>query len=269
VGITTVSGKPQERAALADAVCRAAGRSDIPIHAGIDRSMLGGIVQPECPQAAALPHLSHRPPDDFEPYSAVAFARKLIRSRPGEITLLGIGPLTNLGALFAMDPELPALLRSIVLMCGCFFEPRAYSVEWNARLDPTATAIVYRALAREHRSVGLDVTMQCTIPADRAIARCRELGGPLAAVATMGQSRQHDPKSMVFHDPLAGLSLFDRSVCEWEAGEVTVELASSLVAGMTHFAAAPTTPGSTARHYAARRVAVDRFFASFFGVFEQ
>ena len=38
----------------------------------------------------------------------------------GEITLLGIGPLTNISTLFKADPEIPGLLKSLVLMCGVF-----------------------------------------------------------------------------------------------------------------------------------------------------
>jgi len=161
LGITTVSGRPKERAALADAVCQAAGRTDIPIHSGIDRAMLGVVVQPECPQSAVLPKWKHRAPETFESYTAVDWLRRTIRQRPGEITLLGIGPMMNIGALFASDPEIPRLLKSLVLMCGCFLEPRAYSSEWNAKLDPHATGIVYHADVAEHTSIGLDVTMQC------------------------------------------------------------------------------------------------------------
>ena len=65
IGITTVSGRPRERAALADAVCRAAGRTDIPIHAGCSEGILRGTVQPECPQASILPRFAHRPPGEF------------------------------------------------------------------------------------------------------------------------------------------------------------------------------------------------------------
>lgn len=88
------------------------------------------------------------------------FMRDTIRRNPGEVTLLAIGPMTNLGLLFTMDPEIPSLLKRIVLMNGSFEHKLAVSYnEWNSLNDPYATAIVYNAKAPIHRSIGLDVTM--------------------------------------------------------------------------------------------------------------
>ena len=84
LGITTVSGHPSTRAALADAVCRAAGRQDIPIHAGNDVGINMGIVQPLCTQAEILDQYPHQAPDAFAPYTAVPFLRDQILARPGE-----------------------------------------------------------------------------------------------------------------------------------------------------------------------------------------
>ncbi len=53
MGITTVSGEPEKRAAMASAQCRAAGK-EIPIFPGAPLTLLTGQRQAECPQAAAL-----------------------------------------------------------------------------------------------------------------------------------------------------------------------------------------------------------------------
>ncbi len=58
--------------------------------------------------------VSEEPPD-HNPPPAVDFLRDTIRARPAEIMLLAIGPLTNLGVLFALDPEMPSLLKQLVL----------------------------------------------------------------------------------------------------------------------------------------------------------
>jgi len=65
---------------------------------------------------------------------------------------------------------------------------------------------------------------------------------------------------VVFHDPLAAVSIFDDKVCDYARGAVEVELASPRLAGMTYFDRAATGP-----HEVALAVDADRFFAEYFG----
>src|SRR5262249_49565482 len=158
-----------------------------------------------------------------------------IRGRPGEISLLAIGPMTILGLLFTLDPEIPSLLRGLVLMCGAFAvgQPRVPYTEWNGRVDPHATAMVYAAPAAPHLSVGLDVTPCCTM----AAAECRErlAGGGLDVVNEMTAVWARDTRTVCFHDPLAAAYLFDPEILTVQPGRVDVELTSPRVAGMTHW----------------------------------
>ena len=85
-----------------------------------------------------------------------------IHANPGEITLLGIGPMTNIALLFAIDPQVPRLLKNLVTMCGHFLSP-GENCEWNALNDPHATAMVYAAPVQKHVSIGIDVTQQVTM----------------------------------------------------------------------------------------------------------
>lgn len=266
LGVTTVSGRPRERAALADAVCRAAGRPDVPVHAGIDRGFLLGVVQPACPQAAVLARFAHRAPEDFKPYTAVEFLREQIRKRPGEITLLGIGPLTNLGALFTLDPEIPKQLKRLVLMCGVFTNRLAGAGprEWNALCDPIATALVYQAPVPEHLSIGLEVTCRCRMDAGECVRRFRQAGGPLAVVAAMTEVWAKEREQVTFHDPLAAAAIFEPGLCTYKNGRVEVELKSERVAGMTHFL--PGTKQEEKPHRIAVEVHPEAFFEHYFGV---
>ncbi len=141
LGITTVTGEPGKRAALASVLCRVAGR-DIPIHAGSPVPLLVGQRQPVAQQAEALARWTHQP--SWPAATAVEFLRQEIRRHPGQVTMLCIGPLTNIGLLFTVDPEIPSLLKALVLMCGSFTPAgqKARAVEWNAQVDPHAAAIV-------------------------------------------------------------------------------------------------------------------------------
>lgn len=233
VGITTVTGEARQRAMLADAVCRAAGREDIPIHSGVETPLLTESIQTQAAQAAALAHFPHR--EDFAPNTAVEFLRQTIRNRPGELTLLTIGPLTNVGLLFAVDPEIPRLLKGLVLMCGLFNPRTGYGSfrEWNAFGDPYATAIVYRAPVHPHVSYGLDVTTRCTM--DAAECRQRLRGGPLDVVAGMAEVWFKHADRITFHDPLAAASIFVPELCVYEDGLVEIELLSRQAPGITYW----------------------------------
>ena len=158
LGVTTVTGQPERRAEMVSAMCRHVGRGGVPVHAGCPEALLIAMRQTTAGQADALGDRDRR--REFPPNTAVEFLRDTIRANPGEVTLLAVGPMTNLGLLFAIDPALPGMLKQLVLMCGRFFD--AMGGEWNAIGDPHATAIVYghggQARPPRHVSYGLDVT---------------------------------------------------------------------------------------------------------------
>ena len=265
LGITTVTGQPEKRAMLASALCAAAGRA-VPIYPGADTPLLVPQQQPLAHQAEALARWPHA--TDFPRGAAVDFLRRTIRAHPGEVTLLAIGPLTNVGLLFALDREIPAMLKSLVLMCGVIsgglsrrshFDRR----EWNAMGDPHATAIVYGAAAPVHRSIGLDVTTQVVLDAETV--RRRFQTPLLRPVLDFAEVWFRQAESILFHDPLAAAAIFDPGVCQFERGTVSVELASEPLRGLTQW----TPGGPDAPHEFALGVDVPRFFEHYFSVFRE
>lgn len=216
VGITCVTGQVQKRAAMCEMLCRAAGREDIPIHCGREQPLFHGPGQPDPNQYEYVRNLPHWL--DREPNTAVEFLRRTIREQPGEITLLSIGPFANVALLFALDPEIPFLLKNFVSMAGYFAHDAPYA-EWNCRCDPTATSMVYGADRAMHRSIGLDVTMQCRMSGEEFKARCSE--EPLATVAQMAAGWFKAGHELTFHDPLAAATLFVPSLCSYRQGRVT------------------------------------------------
>jgi hypothetical protein len=81
------------------------------------------------------------------------FLRDTIRAHPSEITLLTIGPLTNIGLLFALDPAIPALLKDLMMMGGCF-SAKNPDEEWNIVCDPHPAAKYPRAGVRGNQRGG-------------------------------------------------------------------------------------------------------------------
>ena len=255
LGITTVTGDTAKRAALAAVLCEAAGRPQIPVHRGAENVLLYGPGQPEVPQYAAVAHRLGKA--DWPAGTAVRFMQGVIRSRPGEVTLLAVGPPTNVALLFALDPEAPGLLRSFVSMAGSFSGAYPKSRDWNSVCDPLATAIAFQAGARspQRRHVGLDVTMRCRLSADEVRRRCR--GPVLEAVLEMAGPWFAEHDHVTFHDPLAALSVFEPDLCAYRRGRVSVD-----DEGHTHF-----TEDASGPEEVAVSVEPERFFEAYFSVF--
>ncbi len=258
LGITTVSGDVQKRAACCQVLCQAAGREDIAIHCGTSDVLLCGQGQPNVPHYDAIAKRPHR--KNWPQNTAVEFMRQTIRLRPGEITLLSIGPMANVALLFALDPEIPSLLKQWVSMSGYFFNPENQR-EWNILIDPIAAAMAHRARPQRHLSVGLDVTLQCQMPAE--LVRQKFAASPLNLVLEMAEVWFTNAKTITFHDPLAAALLFEPDLCGYEQGQIEIPLALEADRqGRTVFTARADGP-----HTVAKTVNRDGFFQEYFRYF--
>jgi inosine-uridine nucleoside N-ribohydrolase len=256
LGITTVTGEAEKRASLASVLCQAAGQ-DIPIYPGADRPMHGEQRQPIAQQAAVLPKWPHQ--TNFPKGQAVDFLADSIRSHPGEVTLLTIGPLTNAGLLFSAHPDIAALLAGFVIMGGNVAE--AGRVEWNVAGDLHALEITYKAPVRLHRSLGLNVTQQVMMSAEEVREKfTAPLLCPVLDMAEIWFTGFYP--FITFHDPLAAATIFEPGLCTYEHG--TVELDGADEPGRTIWQAGPGRPD--APHQVAMTVDVNRYFEHFFSV---
>ena len=258
LGITTVTGESLKRASLASVLCQAAGR-EIPIYPGAELPMRGEQRQPIAQQAAVLPRWPHE--TRFPMNGAVGFLADTIRSFPGEVTLLTIGPLTNAGLLFSQHPDVAGLLAGFVMMGGNFDEtgPEAQRIEWNVAGDLLASEIVYGTAVRLHRSLGLNVTQQVMMSADEAREQfSAPLMHPVLDMAEIWFAQFYP--SITFHDPLAAAAVFRNDLCTYQQGMVKLQQADE--PGKTIW-----QPGQAdAPHQVAVTVDVDRYFQHFFSV---
>jgi inosine-uridine nucleoside N-ribohydrolase len=160
LGVTSVSGNQTLEKTTANAirVLEFAGRADIPVAAGGDRPLVRerfvasfvhgetGLDGPDLPPAQAQPVSRH----------AVDFLADKIREREGAVTLVPIGPLTNVALLLALHPD--ARPERIVLMGGAIAEGNVTpAAEFNIWADPEAAARVFGS-GLDVTMVGLDVT---------------------------------------------------------------------------------------------------------------
>ena len=261
LGITTVTGEAVKRAKMASALCRAAGQSGVPIYPGAELPLVAAQRQPQAPQYAALGDWPHEA--NFPRGEAIEFLRQTIRAHPGEITLLAVGPMTNLALLFRADPEIPYLLKELVMMCGKYGpEPlRGGKTEWNASLDPEATAIVFRNAPAMLRSYGLDVTRQVAMTHED-VTRRFAADIRLRVVLDFAQVWFARQNEIFFNDPLAAVSVFEPEICGLERGNVSVDLKDGTEKGRTLW-----QPDAGGRHEVAVTVDPTRFFMAFFDAF--
>ncbi len=280
MGVTTSCGESLKRCEMASMLCKVAGRDSIPIHAGCEQPLFLEQMEKYAPQAVVLDKWAHD--TGFKANTALPFMQRVIRENPHEITILCIAPLTNLGLLFAMDPELPSLLKGIMMLCG---NPthRRFDVateglsamdrddlirtlasqgilENNSIVDPHATSLVYRAAIREHRTIGVDCSSVPVMTPGQAEDSFKH---PIlkAVMAIAGEWFKDDPH-MSFHDPLAAVCMFNDDVCAFERGHISVELDSRQLAGFTYWRPDPAGP-----HSVAVKVDQDKFFKHLFEVF--
>ncbi|ETS74694.1 hypothetical protein PFICI_13178 [Pestalotiopsis fici W106-1] len=221
LGVTIVTGGVEKRAAIAEVLLRVCGRSDVPIHLGRREPLLKGDGQPDVQSYEFVQPLDHRV--EWPENTAVDFLRQTIRDNAGEVVLLTIGPLSNVGTLFALDPELPSLCRDIVSMAGTFFNPESH-LEWNMLCDETATAIMLKTPRPRHWFVGLDVTRPCTLWTEDVEKRIyKDLGDLGALIQTIGDWWLKKKQRFTFHDPLAAAVIFQPDLCKWRRGRVVLD----------------------------------------------
>ena len=233
MGITTVCGQPEKRAAVADAICRAAGMQ-IPIVAGLDTTLQPIPVYPTPDGAEALKFWPH---STYEKADAPAFLYRKIRENPHEILLIGIGNMTNIATLFTIYPDAAGLLKGLYVMNGYFGEealPDPY-YNWNSWADPLASKIVFSARTAIHRAVPLEVTDQLTMEAGHAEMLLKPDSDLMRAVFSFGNAWLQQSEKLTLHDPLAAVCAFYPDICRFVRGQVQVETRQKCHIGATTF----------------------------------
>ncbi len=253
LGITTVCGESEKRAAVADAICKAAG-ANIPIVAGMDSTLQPIPLYPTPDGACALEHWPH---DTYEKADAPAFMYRIIKENPHEVVLIGIGNMTNIATLLRTYPDAAELLKGLYVMNGYFGPeplPDPY-YNWNSWADPLASKIVFSSDIDTHRAVPLEVTGLLTMEAKQAGTLLQADSDLMKAVFDFGNAWLQSEGKLTLHDPLAAVSVFHPDICSFEKGFVQVETVKKSNMGGTSF-----TPSSEGNVEVARTVDKERFY---------
>lgn len=171
---------------------------------------------------------------------AIDFLIERILAAPGEITLVAIGPLTNVALAIRQEPRIVGALKEIVVMGGALrHEGNTTALaEFNTYVDPHAAHIVYHA-GIPATLVPLDVTYQCILTPDD-VSRLLQTDSPITrfvADATRFYMEFHDEyqkiEGCVINDPLALALTFDPELCTYQYLSVEVDLSGGISMGKT------------------------------------
>ncbi|WP_305095021.1 nucleoside hydrolase [Prescottella sp. R16] len=231
------------------------GRTDIEVAAGAPGPLSAPLRTTEDTHGprglgyARLPRTLRRP----SARSAAQTWIELTRARPGELTGLVTGPLTNLALAIRSDPELPHRLRQLVIMGGAFAHPGNTTpvAEWNISVDPEAAAEVFDAFSvvppqRSPIVCGLDITERMILRPEHLHRLSVLAGGPASTdnpvVRLVSDAlrfyfefhRDHGYEYFAhLHDPFAAAVALDPGIARMRPTAVDVETAGRITRGQT------------------------------------
>lgn len=270
VAATCVHGNIDARQVAANtaAVLELAGRGDVEVALGRETPLTRPLaLAPEThgPRGlgyAELPSAARPVSDRSGPEAIIETAR----DDPGGVTLITLGPLTNLAVALLREPALPRLVRRWVMMGGAYRSPGnvAPTTEWNIHCDPEAAKLAVDAFSRsaeEHGTplplaFGLDATERAKFTPDHMQALARRAGSrpddardeAAGSVATNPvirfmadalrfymefHSRYDGFYGAFIHDAMAVAATLDPGLVRSEALPVDIELTGTLTAGET------------------------------------
>ena len=245
LGITCVAGNVPLPLTARNAriVCELAGRTEMRVFTGCDRPLKRTLVTAEHVHGktgldgADLPD----PAMPLQSDHAVDFLINTLRQEPaGSVTLVPIGPLTNIATAMARAPDIVPRIGRIVLMGGAYFEVGNITpaAEFNIYVDPDAAEIVFRSGA-PMTMVPLDVTHRAltTRPRVEAFRALPGRVGPAVAGWTDFFERfdmeKYGSEGAPLHDPCTIAWLLRPELFSGRDINVEIETEGRLTLGMT------------------------------------
>lgn len=243
-GISVVHGNCSVDQALTNAlsVLELAKAADVPVVRGFELPLVQpSLLAPETHGNTGLGY-AQLPAPKTRPVAqhSVEFLIEKIMSAPGEITLVCIGPLTNVAVAIRKEPRIMQAVKDVIIMGGAIRHQGNTTplAEFNVYVDPHASHMVYHS-GMPITLVPLDVTYQCIFTHDD-VNRLLKIKSPVTqfvADSTRFYMEFHDEyqkiDGCIINDPLALALTFAPELCDYEEHFVDVDISGGVSMGNT------------------------------------
>jgi purine nucleosidase len=243
-GLSIVHGNSSLQQATRNAlsILELAGAGHIPVAVGCELPLVQpSLLAPETHGNAGLGYAElPEPRARSTAQHGCDFLIEQILSSPGEITLVAIGPLTNIALAIRQEPQIVSAVKDVIVMGGAIrYEGNTTALaEFNTYVDPHAAHIVYHS-GMPITLVPLDVTYQCVLTSDD-VNRMRNVDAPITKFvedATRFYMEFHDSyqgiQGCVINDPLALALTFAPELCTYQDLYVDVDISGGISLGKT------------------------------------
>ncbi len=233
LGVTTVFRNSEKRAKMAKSLIKAFDK-DVKVYAGCDAPLIAKVDDLIPSEIKAREKLDEKgkylipqylplmDESDVEKEHAVDYIISTVHQYPHEVTIVAIGPLTNVAMAMRKDPDIIPLIKEIRIMGG---HPKdIHCKEWNIFCDPEAARIVYSSSVRLY-AVGLNVTMQVKLE-EKHREKLKQVDGERFSLLSNMMEKwfeHYEFACPVMHDPLAISTLFT-DVCTFSFEPIYVGL---------------------------------------------
>lgn len=228
-GVTTVAGNVavDATAANADRLLHTFGCPNLPVAPGAARPLIRrrGTHPPiHGPNGLGGVQLPGAGPDGHREHAVDLFARVLANAPTRSVTVVAIGPLTNIALLLSLRPDLAEGIDQLMIMGGAFVSGNITPyAEFNMWSDPEAAHRVLTADELDVTLIGLDVTRQATVDHDElSTLRAGVPYGGLLADMVLGYGDRL-PEGWPLHDALVIAALLEPTLIHTRAATVTVD----------------------------------------------
>ena len=234
LGVTTVFRNSLKRAKMAKQLIRSLGY-DIKVYRGIDdplKQNIDHLISKEIKEKEKydedgkyiFPQYDKSMENEkVEDENAVDFIIRMIHLYPHEVTLIPIGPLTNIASAIKKDPTIVPLIKEIRLMGAGL---NLNFVERNILCDPDAAKIVFSSNINKIVAVTINVTSLTSLTEEEvnSLKNNNSKAIKLVYEAMMKWFKHYEFSSPVMHDPLTVASLIDESIINTQLCHLDVDL---------------------------------------------